>query len=394
MSEDHKDLIIVAQSARALAQSARRGGWRPLVADAFADVDTKAAAHHSVQVAMEEDGLNERQLLDALGSLPGAVADLIYGAGPESAPLLLERLSKHYRIIGNAPGVVRSVKDPRTFFQILKSLAIPFPETRFEPPTAGTGAWLTKRARGAGGGHIRWWNGAPVGIDTHYFQRYQPGPAMSVLFVADGGRAQMIGYNTQWRGAPGAPPFTYAGAINRARLTRMQREALAGYVGALTRVFGLRGLNGLDFILHRGAPLVLEVNPRPTATCELYEPETREGMVALHVRACSGQLEPASTIRHFKVRAHAIVYAQTPYHAPQDASPDSSMDAQWPPWCRDRPRSGSNIAAGDPVCSVHAQSDDIEGDDIEGDAFDFVQQQIRARRQSVLTSFNLRPLAA
>jgi uncharacterized protein len=376
MLENRKSLVIVARSSRALAQSARRGGWLPLVADAFADVDTKAAAHRTVQVAMEKGGLNERQLPGALSGLPDDDVGLVYGAGLEAQPRLLERLSERYRIIGNAPEIVRSVKDPRTFFQTLSALKIPFPETRFESPKNRNGLWLTKHALGAGGGHIQLWNHGSVAEHQHYFQRYLPGPAVSALFVADGRRAQIIGYNTQWQCAAGAQSFAYAGAVNRACLIAAQRRIIARHVKALTRVFGLRGLNSLDFILCHRTALVLEINPRPTATCELYEPDTRDGMVAAHVRACSGELEQPSTARRFKVRAHAIVYAQRPCHIP--------MNMQWPRWCRDLPRGGSDFAVGEPVCSVHAEGKDVTA----------VQQLIRTLRQSVLVSFNPRPLAA
>jgi predicted ATP-grasp superfamily ATP-dependent carboligase len=150
---------------------------------------------------------------------------------------------------------------------------------------------------------------------------------------------------------------------------------VAGYVAALTREFSLRGLNTLDFIVWRGRPMMLEVNPRPAATSELYEPETPDGMVALHVRAFDGEL-PGRAIRA-RVRAHAIVYAtRCALHIPEGQ--------QWPHWCRDIPAAGTSIAPDEPVCSVHAEGDDL----------DFVNRLVNARREAVLSWLNPQPIAA
>jgi uncharacterized protein len=399
-------MLIVACSGRALAQSARRGGWRPLVADAFGDVDTRAYADAFVKIPID-DGADNQAIPTALEALTAAdrhpthrlassssaafeikceekhtsavpaPVSLIYGAGIESRPNLLEGLGEQYGLVGNAPEVVKRVKDPITFSAALRALSIPHPPTRLAPPSDTTHGWLIKQTGGAGGGHIRAWEGtAPTRGHERYFQRYLTGPAMSSLFAADGQRAEVIGYNTQWTAGGRLQPFAYAGAINRASLTPQQRVTITGYVRDLTRAFRLRGLNSLDFILHRNVPWVLEINPRPTSTCELYEPEARDGMVATHVRACAGVL-PASNVHERGVtRAHMVVYAGVPSRIP--------AGFRWPRWCRDLPQPGTRIGAGKPACSVHA----------EGVVVDNVRRLVQARRRSALRSLQALATAA
>ncbi|MGH8502306.1 MAG: ATP-grasp domain-containing protein [Gammaproteobacteria bacterium] len=374
------DILILAKSGRALAQSARRGGWRPWVIDAFGDADTRACAAGVAKVAMEGDGLSEPDVSKALdrrvrqgslggGSLGGgARAGVIYGSGVEAMPALLDRLAGRFEIIGNGADVVRTVKDPRAFFARLAAFGIAYPATRFTAPDnercdrpRGISGddwpardWLVKRATGSGGEHVRRWNGESIDGPQHYFQRFVSGPAMSALFVADGCRARIIGYNTQWgasRASAFGYGFIYGGAINRARLSPPQRALVADHVSALAEAFGLRGLNSLDFVLHRGQPRVLEINPRPGATCELYEPEAPDGMLALHVRACDGDLLGERPMRA-RVHAHAIVYAQRRIRVP--------ADMRWPRWCRDLPADGAAIPARAPVCSVVAEGDGME----------------------------------
>ncbi len=391
-------MLIVARSGRALAQSAGRGGWRPLVADAFGDVDTRACADGFAQIPMDDEVDNQAisvalERLTAVDRDPAhrltssdsvafeiktkgkyisaspAPPSLIYGAGMESRPSLLERLGEQYVLIGNEPEVVKRVKDPITFGAALHALSIPHPPTRLAHPTDATGGWLIKRAGGAGGGHIRVWDGLPSSVGhEYYFQRYLAGPAMSSLFAADGQRAEVIGYNTQWTVGGRLQPFAYAGAINRASLTPQQRVTIANYVCDLTRAFRLRGLNSVDFILHRNVPWVLEINPRPTSTCELYEAEAHHGMVATHVRACAGELPASNLHQNGIARAHMIVFAKTPGRIP--------AGFQWPCWCRDLPQPGTRIGAGKPACSVHA----------EGVVVNNVRRLVDARRRFTLRS--------
>lgn len=351
-----------------------------MVADAYADADTRACAHRVVKIGIHGRGFDERTVSAALPELTGNYMGLIYGGGMEAMPGLLAKLETRCPIIGNPPEVVRRIRHSRTFFATLDGLRIPYPETRLERPRAtqaNARGWLVKHAAGSGGGHIRRWNGATrIDSDGYYFQRYVRGAALSVLFAADGKGAAIIGYNTQWTARQSRLAFAYAGAVNRAELTASQREMVAHYVCGLTRAFGLRGVNGLDFIVRQGVPLVLEINPRPTATCELYEPEAPDGIVATHLRACVGELPDVRAFERARVRAHKIAYAR--------AVSRIAGAWQWPQWCRDIPQSGAVIAAGAPVCSVHAEGEDVAA----------VHRLVSARCESVLHSLAAPAVAA
>jgi predicted ATP-grasp superfamily ATP-dependent carboligase len=118
-------------------------------------------------------------------------------------------------------------------------------------------------------------------------------------------------------------------------------------VQRLTAALGLRGLNGVDFILEGDRCFVLELNPRPTATIDLYDADVEVGLLAVHIAACQGTLPAPVVISN--ARAHAIVYAGTVLRVP--AKPG------WPAWCTDLPEPGSVIPAGAPVCSVRGEGE-------------------------------------
>ena len=67
---DNKSVVIIAASGRALAASARRGGYVPLVVDWFGDADTLALSAAHVRL---EDGLARGMTAGGLDTAMSAV---------------------------------------------------------------------------------------------------------------------------------------------------------------------------------------------------------------------------------------------------------------------------------------------------------------------------------
>ncbi|HKQ25520.1 MAG TPA: ATP-grasp domain-containing protein [Burkholderiales bacterium] len=339
-------LLLVSASGRALAQSAARAGVRAVVLDLFNDLDVRAVAVASRRVAAPNGKFDSRQLIAAAQELcpPETCSGLVYGSGFEGRTRLLKRLSNGRTLFGNPPDTVAALKDPARFFPLLDRLGIAHPDIRLEPP-ADVAGWLVKRNGGAGGRHVRKARQQHRANAQRYFQRFQPGRTLSVLFAADGHHARVVGFNEQWTaGVPHGAPYCYGGAVSQPPLPRQTQRRIAGLLDDLVQVFGLVGLNGLDFILAGETPSVLEINPRPTATIDLYDVDIGGGMLALHLRACRGELPDIPVVNI--ARAHAIVYAAVALRVP--------VRIEWPEWCTDLPESGSVIPMGAPVCSVHA----------------------------------------
>lgn len=336
--------LIVAITGRALAASALRGGLRVAVLDCFADRDTRslASAWRSV-VSSHGIRFGENALLRAARAVAPPPAALVYGSGFEGRTGLLARLARGRPLYGNAPEVVERVRDPARFFPLLDRLGIAAPEVRLGRP-GRHGGWLMKRSGGAGGAHVRYAGASRPAADA-YYQRLEPGRTLSVLFLADGERALILGANRQWTAAARPDhPFLYGGAVGGVSLPRALDRDIHQRLDALVAATGLVGLNGLDFILQGNRWLALELNPRPTATMELYDPDYSRGLFGWHLRACRGRL-PARPAAPRARRAHMVVFA---------AEPGRAAGMQFPAWCRDVPMPGVRFDRGDPVCTVHA----------------------------------------
>lgn len=349
-----KDIVVVAVSGRALAQSAAKSGARIRVLDAFADRDTREVADAVNVAAAGAIALDPERLFAALGPPAASPQDcaIVVGSGFERHPELLERLARHGTLCANDPDIVAALKDPELSAELLRALGWEVPETRRAPPSDPRG-WLQKEVGGAGGVHVRQAEGAPFSART-YYQRQLPGRPLSVTFLADGERALVLGYNAQSFRAAGNAPFCYAGAAT-CSVDRSVADTVQERLDRLVRVTGLRGLNGLDFLLEGGHLAALEVNPRPVATFELYEADFPEGLVHWHIRSFAGPVPSFSgriPQRDTGARAYAIVYAEHPLQIPDNAA--------FPVWCRDLPIGGSSIGPGAPVVSVFAEGDSEE----------------------------------
>jgi uncharacterized protein len=339
-------VLIAGFSARALAASARRAGYRPLIADVFGDEDTRAAALAYRGLTMDfERGINAEELMTALEAL-AAVAPpigIVCASGFEDRPELIAALAKRWRLIGNPADLIARLKDPEAFAALCQTHGIAHPPTRATPPPDPAG-WLVKRRGGAGGAHIRAAPGRPGG--TIYYQRQVPGRAISALLPANGRAASLLGLSAQWPAPTTDKPFRYGGAVRPAAADAACAARLADSVHRLAAAVGLRGLNSMDFMVHDDAFWLLEINPRPGATLDIFEPG-RGSLFALHVAACEGVLPrrpPALT----GAMAHGILYA--------DRGLPSLPTITWPAWTVDRPRAATSVGCGQPVCSVLARA--------------------------------------
>lgn len=353
MSADPRSLLILANCGRAMAESALRAGYAVTVLDCFCDQDTLAVAD-CWPLSQAFPQLDPDAFIEEMASLfPEGPDGVVYGAGLEDAPWLLERLSTRYPLFGNTPAVLDLLRNPRRFISLLNRLRIPHPEVLFTPPySAQPREWLIKRAGSCGGQGVAWFDRNHALSDSAcYYQRYLEGRVMSVLFIADGERHRTIGYNRLGFSSSSAPaPFLYSGAIGQASLPGAQRRRVERIVEQLVGELGLRGVNSIDFIVNDDGLFVLDLNARPTATLELYEHLLSDGWMAHHIRACQGSLPVLPLLGSPVAYGHRIVYAPRIVDIP--------LSMAWPEWVKDRPTGGARIAEGQPLCSVFADGAD------------------------------------
>lgn len=347
-------ILIAAFSGRALAQSARRAGYVPLVVDAFGDADTRAASHAYAQIPdAVRTGFRAKPLVAALDALitqaPAKPVGLVLGSGFEDRPKLIDSLDKRYRLIGTKAETVAELKDPARFFALLKQLGIAHPLTALTAPEPQSG-WIAKRAGAAGGAHIRRLEDVKRADPRHYYQKQLAGTPMSVFAIASqGGLALEL--SRQWSTPSPRRPFRYGGAVISDYADAPHEQQMVSAAATLVELLDPTGLVSFDFIVSDGRAFLLEVNPRPGATLDIFDDRNGNVMRA-HIEAgLRGELWQQRDLPNAQSRASALLYA--------DRGALVAGDIDWPDWAYDRPLPGTAIAAETPIASVQAdgQSD-------------------------------------
>lgn len=349
-----KAVLIAAISGRALAAAARRAGYRAFVADLFCDGDTRALAERTIKLPGDlHSGIDPERIFEALAELSAGEEPLavVCGSGFERQPEIVEALAVRLPLAGCSGEAIRGVKDPERFASDCAALGIPHPEIRRDPPCDPQN-WLVKREGGAGGAHISRANvsraNGGAAAPGRYFQRFVQGKGVSAMFVADGETARIVGFSRQFASPAANAPYRYGGAVRLRRFDRDDAATIGGWLSALTRRVKLVGLCSADLIGNAEGYQLLEINPRPGATLDIFDADEAP-LIEAHLNASRGR--PYRLPGFSDCMASVIAYTDQPL--------DSFPEIDWPDWAADRQSAGTALQAGDPVCTIFARGTNI-----------------------------------
>jgi len=338
-------ILVVSVSARMIAELAVADGYEVVALDRFGDVDLRAIARGETAGSADE--------LAALAE--GIDADaVVYGAGFENRPDLVSRLASGRELLGTPAELLAAVRDPFAVGGAARAAGVRAPETRSaraleaRPP----GEWLRKPMRGGGGRGVRRWEGGRLG-EGEILQRQIRGLSCSAVAIGDGRGADVIGLTEQLH-RPGS--FGWVGNVAPPRLPDPELAELDGQLRAVCAEvaarFGVRGAFGVDAVWDGRHAWVLEVNPRPPASLELFGP----GCFEAHVRGARGLGVRTADVPRPTSGANVklILFADRDLLAP---------DPGWWPTgvVRDIPHAGETIRRGAPVCTLISAGGSVPG---------------------------------
>ena len=265
---------------------------------------------------------------------------------------LREQIQSLATTISNSKATISTLKEPSTFFSLLKKNGITYPQTQFEI-TDDSKKFLRKKVGGKGGEHISWAKEAKHD-SAYFFQEFVSGDVFSVLFLANGTESKIIGFNQQLKSEDFDEfPFLYKGAIRLNKYLINHSKDIENIINSVTSESGLRGLCGLDYIVRdNGEIVLLEVNPRPPATFELHEEE--QSLFDAHLACFDGKLIDIKTddVKNMSYNGYAVLYAKEKLIIKDKLA--------WPDWVKDKPPTETKIQATFPVCTVHATDSSVD----------------------------------
>ncbi len=378
-----KKLIIAAHSARGFAQAAVACGYEVITLDAFIDADTQAVSTQTFKLKFNDFVLDAADFKRVFfGVNLDEVDGFLYGSLFDNCPDVLAWVAHRIRLVGNVPEVLKQAKD-FSFFKLLDDLDIPHPEVKLDEQNPhssfprkresiltlktsskkmdsrfrgndGEGKrWLSKLIGGTGGQHVKPATAlrSMPDVDSAYFQHKIDGKPISMLFVADGKTAYLIGFNEQFVAPTIHMPYRFAGAVGGVVLQDSVQQQFCHAAQQLTIALSLRGICSLDAILEDETLWILELNPRLSATFQLYP-----NLLPLHLKGCAGDLSSFEPQQHSS-NAQLIIYADDELEIPHNFA--------WPDWAADitaveSSESSLKICQDAPICSVLAEAENAE----------------------------------
>ncbi|NMC14743.1 MAG: ATP-grasp domain-containing protein [Chloroflexi bacterium] len=349
-------VLILGVSTRAMVESAIRAGFRVTSLDYFADSDQPAEAH-CLSLTRDFNLLpNLKNLARAAKSLLDDADAVAFASGVENEPQLAH-LAGREKLLGNSPQTIEDIRNPQKISAALEGTGMQIPETisdECEFPSLDSvkeHAWLRKNLfKGAGAG-VQFWNGQSRLRRGEILQRFINGVLASAIFLANGRHASLLGMTFQYAGVKAlhARRFWWSGNV-APFFCPQTAHIIEKAARALTAKFGLVGINGIDFMISDGLLFLLEVNPRYTASVELFEMAAGINAFTWHTGACRGELPAIKPLAEGKEYwGKGILYAQQDFYAPDTASWQGRG-------IKDIPYRHEFIRRGAPVCSVLAHA--------------------------------------
>jgi len=195
-------------------------------------------------------------------------------------------------VLGNDPKIARNVVNKVWLAGELKRMGIPHPHI-YRKKSELTFPCVAKPIKGGGGIKnflVRDESMLPES-DEYFFQEYVTGKPLSVSVLSTGSEAMPVSLNEilvgkKWLGQE--KEFGYCGNVTPydSRFKGQMFDIARKLIPALKLV----GHNGIDFIVDKDGPRVLEINPRFTGAVDSVEIATGDNLFKAHVDAINGKL--------------------------------------------------------------------------------------------------------
>jgi predicted ATP-grasp superfamily ATP-dependent carboligase len=331
--------------------------------DFFGDLDCRGKMLLPQGGGAESGSRGLLETARGLGARP-----LVYGAGIENHGQALQYWEERELLLGNGSKALAQARNPFRLRESLGRTGLRMPEFFGADRMPPAGEWLLKPLF-RGGGHgicrlpedtaeLRRVLSRLEAPERYIVQAFQKGLPASMTFLANGSSALPLGASYQLNAEDkGINSFYYTGSIVPLKPAHPAFwEDMARAAARLTEDFGLVGLNTLDFMLCGDTVLVLELNPRWSASVELIEAWIGRRLFADHMKACQGALpEWAKREDEFASRQF---YGKRILYAGEGIIVGDYREGWGPLYnggVRDLPRPGVLIKQGEPLCTVLAE---------------------------------------
>lgn len=337
-----------------------RAGCISRCADLFADLDLQADARvYHVLADNYPHGLIRKEWACGCSAA-------LYTGGLENHPECVRDLEALLPVWGNPSAVLSKLRNPELTTALFCEAGLHAPRIKIPPRRPDPDvAWLWKPYHGAGGrGIVRHANAGPPFekfVRDGYFQQLVDGVPCSACYVGFPEGARRLCFTRQLVGESfcNAPPFHYCGSVGPIEIDSGAGKLIDRAADLLATRLKCRGLFGIDFVLDKAVAHPVEVNPRYTASIEVWERSTGRSAFASYLD--DGFAESAGNACSPCVIGKAILFAAQECRIKPDA-PCYQRQAVGPQGqYADVPRTERVHQPGDPILTLFVKGrSDVE----------------------------------
>jgi len=345
----------VGVHTRPAVASAKRSRYAVESADYFGDVDLKRLADVSLSIVEQKPYRSSGRFAEQYSD--GKLLALARRLDGDRI-ILTSTLSLRSRKVAGISGArAKKLKDKAYQLARVRKLEpeVAVPETRVvegrdEAVEAAREIGfpvVVKPALGAGGEGVvlaRREEEVPDIRERCLVQEYIKGRPVSVSTLSAGDESAAVSTSVQLLGSRlvNAQGFRYCGSI----APYSSDERLLSMAEEISRLFRLKGWNGIDFVEARGKYYFMELNPRFQGTLDVVELAYGINIVEAHLAACDGELpEQCPAAGRFAARLTLF------------AGERCIVRGNLARLCSDVPVRNAIIEAGEPVTTVLASGD-------------------------------------
>ena len=323
MVKNSSSILVIGFNTRPLAHSLKKAGYYVYAVDFFGDEDLYPNVDDCI-IVTKELGANYHSIkgrygkflskfsIDLLRKYP-QLNYLLIGSGLDddisAIELILNEIKGvRYKIlsVNNDLETIRNARNIICVYKILKSKGYEVPHTEslesyedihqeFEFP------FILKKRSGSGGINVykitnetEFSSFITIQEDKSFkaeewlIQEYIEGLPVSCTTISNGTDCEVVSINRQIIGekvvfAP--KDFMYCGNIVPANILKEDEKIISKISKYLTRKLGLKGINGIDFVLNNHYPYLMEINPRIPGSIRASECSLSLNLLDLHIRS-------------------------------------------------------------------------------------------------------------
>jgi Predicted ATP-dependent carboligase related to biotin carboxylase len=318
-----QNILVIGFSTRNVVCSASRAGYTVCSIDAFCDFDLQDCAYASkfleCKTVQELHQLEASRIKAQMAEFGLEFDAIVPGSGLET----LNHNEFSCPVLASSPDSMQKASDKLYLSKKLETMGIPHPHC-YSPEELDAIEYpvMIKPVSGGGGifNRVARKKQELLSILEELFslnpelteqaliiQEFLEGVPSSVSLLSTKNEALSVAVNEQLIGIPWLSrlPFAYCGNITPFRTDKAEEmEALAE---ELVLEFELLGSNGVDFLVSKKGPVVLEINPRFQGSLDTVEKAMNINLFEGHAGCFRGELPEKPEAKCFAARG--VIYS-------------------------------------------------------------------------------------